>query len=138
MAKENKRVVSDEDKIERFVPGSKLPDLWVIFDTRGEAVGQIANKCITLDTQTIHYPNTKRIASGLGKLREMEWYTAMAAPVDVQRAVQVFEDEGYITEKADEADFRELQAELDKLLTIEDDSMDKQNAERTAKTRTDQ
>lgn len=134
---ERERNVTDEDKIQRYVPGEKLPDLWIIFDTRGELVGQIANKSVTLATDSEHYPNTKKIAAGLGKFHEVDWLTAIAAPVNTQQAVQRFKDEGYVIDKADEQDFRELQNELDKLLTIDDDTMNPINAKRTASDRED-
>ena len=64
--------------------------------------------------------------------------SAIVAPVDEQKTVALFEQEGYYVDKADEKDFRELENELDKLLTIDDTSMNEQNAKRTAENRTDQ
>ena len=136
---DEKRVVTDEQKLQRYVPGEQLPELYFFFDTRGEYVAHVSNKCLVVMMDTEHAPNIKRFSSQLGQFKPMgRLNSAIVAPVDEQKTVALFEQEGYYVDKADETDFRELENELDKLLTIDDTSMNEQNAKRTAENRTDQ
>ena len=121
-----KQNVTDQDKLQRFVEGERLPDLWNIFDMRGEFHCFISNKSIMIKKDSEQYENLMRITSKMGSTQEMT-YNTMVKNVDEQQAVKILEDEGYYVEKADEQDFRELQSELDKLLTIKKGTMDKYN-----------
>ena len=136
---QEERTITDQDKLQRYVPGEQLPELFFFFDTRGEYVGHVSNKCLVVMMDTEHAPNIKRFSSQLGQFKPMgRLNSAIVAPVDEQKTVALFEQEGYYVDKADETDFREIQNELDKLLTIEDDTMKEQNAKRTKENRTDQ
>ena len=74
---------TDSEKLQRFVPGEQLPDLWMIFDARGEHHAHISNKSIVVKKDSEHYENIMRFISPMGKTQNMT-YNTMVANVNEQ------------------------------------------------------
>ena len=107
MAENNEKKKDKEDE---------LPDLWFIFDLRGEYWGDIANHAIMVKKGDQH-DDIMEFVGNLGRAQELKFGTIIK-DIDVDEAQKLFEDEGYVVAKAEEEDFEEIQRELDKLLTI--------------------
>lgn len=96
---------------------TKLPELFFVFDERGEYHGDIANKAVMVKKGDQH-DEIMKFAASLGSAKKLKLNTIIEG-VDVGAAKAAFEDAGYVVIKADKTDFQEIQRELDKLLTIE-------------------
>ena len=96
---------------------NKIPDLWFVFDERGEYHADIAHKAVMVKKGDQH-DDIIEFISKLGEVQKFE-YSSIVKDVDVDAAQKLFEEEGYIVTKAEEDDFKELARELDKLETIE-------------------
>lgn len=95
----------------------EMPDLWFIFDERGEYHGDIANKAIMVK-QGDQHDDILEFAGKLGKVSRFQ-YNSIVKDVDDEEAKSLFEEEGYIITQATSQDFEEIKRELDKLETIE-------------------
>lgn len=96
---------------------NKLPDLWFVFDERGEYHADIANKAVMIK-QGDQHDDIMEFISKLGEVQKFK-FNSIVKEVDVEAARKLFEEEGYILTQAKEEDFEELARELDKLETIE-------------------
>lgn len=97
---------------------NKIPELYFVFDERGEVHADIANKAIMVKKGDQH-DHIMEFATGLGKgIRGLKFNTIIER-VDVDEARKTFEEEGYVVLQANAEDFKELQRELDKLLTVQ-------------------
>ena len=103
----------------------KLPELYFVFDERGEFHADIANKAVVVKKGDQH-DGIMEFASGLGDVQSLD-NTSVIGGVDIDKAKGVFEDEGYHVVQADKSDFEEIQRELDKLLTIKGGESKKYN-----------
>ena len=108
-------MAKDKEKKEKNKE-DELPDLGFIFDERGEYWCDIANHAIMVKKGDQH-DELLEIAGKLGRVQGMK-FNSIIKDVDTEEAAKLIEGEGYIVVKAEEADFTEIQRELDKLLTI--------------------
>jgi len=131
MVSQNKETPSDSEKLQRYVPGEKLPDLWNVFTTTGEWVAHVSNSSVVVKKQedegSLHHDY---IVFGLKELnlggnQSKAQYNTIIGPIQDKQAVEALVTLGYMVEKATDEDFRQLQNELDKLLTIKSGDMDK-------------
>lgn len=96
---------------------NKIPELYFVFDERGEYHGDIANKAVMVKKGDQH-DEIMQFAEALGSSKSLKFNTIIEG-VDVKAAKAAFEDAGYVVVQADKKDFEEIQRELDKLMTIE-------------------
>lgn len=131
MTTQNNQTPSDSDKLQRYVPGEQLPDLWNVFTATGEWVAHVSNNSVVVKKQddegTLHHDY---ILFGLKELNigdapKNVQYNTIIGKVKDEEAANALVKLGYMVEKATEEDFRQLQNELDKLLTIKAGDMDK-------------
>lgn len=109
-------MAKDKEKKERKKKKDELPDLWFIFDERGEYWGDVANHAVMVKKGDQH-DEILEFVGGLGRVQNLK-FNSIVKDVNVDDVNKLFEEQGYIIVKAEEADFIEIQRELDKLLTI--------------------
>ena len=104
-----------DTRVQRFVEGKELPDMWFVFDERGEYHADIAQDAIMVKHGEQHNDIIEFIGD-MGTVVKMTNST-IVKNVNEEEAVKEFKAQGYIVTKANDEDFIELQRELDKLLT---------------------
>ena len=109
-----------------YEPGDNIPEVWFVFDPRGEYHGFIANSAISVKKGD-QFEYIMEFAGDLGEVQQMK-YTAAIKGVDEDESLSEFKQHGYEVVRATEEDFEELNREMDKLKTIESGDMDKQRA----------
>lgn len=94
----------------------KIPELYFVFDERGEYHAGITGKAIMVKKGDQH-DDIMQFAASLGSPQKSKASTILG-DTDVEAAKAAFEDAGYMVVQADKTDFQEIQRELDKLLTL--------------------
>ena len=108
-----------------YKPGENIPEVYFVFDPRGEYQGFIANSAISVKKGD-QFGYMMEFAGDLGEVEQMK-HTAVVKGVDEDESRSAFKQHGYEVVRATEEDFDELYREMDKLKTIKGGEQKKYN-----------
>jgi hypothetical protein len=95
----------------------KRPDLYFVFNLRGECLGDWANNALMLYKNTEDYEEVLSSAQNLGEKKDFP-DVVMFQKVSREEFEKLFSGEDFVIDKAGEEDFQELERVADQIITI--------------------